>query len=97
LIIVVEVQGDNIAESRKLAVNVANILSKTEGLVDIDIMADDIYEKHELIPNMDKVARSGLSIEQINNILYLAFEGMIIAKKNQGKNNSLYPGLPKFF
>ncbi len=54
-------------------------------------MADDIYEKHELIPNMDKVARSGLSIEQINNILYLAFEGMIIATKNSENRSDQIP------
>jgi len=80
--IVVEVQGDNLKQSRKLSVEVANILSKTEGLVDIDVMADEIYDKYKLVPNIDKVARSGLSIKQINNILYLAFEGMVIAIKN---------------
>ena len=80
--IVVEVQGDNIFQSRELAVEVANILSHTEGLVDIDIMADDIYDKYKLVPNIDKIARSGLAVEQVNNILYLAFEGMVIATKN---------------
>jgi len=89
--IVVEVQGDNIPESRKLAVEVANILSKTEGLVDVDVMVDEIYDKYELIPNMDKVARSGLSIEQINNILYLAFEGMVIATKNSENYSEQIP------
>jgi multidrug efflux pump subunit AcrB len=62
--------------------DVAKILKETEGLVDIDIQADDIYEKYKLIPNIEKIARSGLSIEQVNNILYLAFEGMVIATKN---------------
>ena len=89
--IVVEVQGDNIEQSRKLSVEVANILSKTEGLVDIDIMADDIFEKYKLVPNMDKVARSGLSIEQINKILYLAFEGMVIAIKNSENYSDQIP------
>jgi multidrug efflux pump subunit AcrB len=89
--IVVEVQGDNIEQSRKLSVEVANILSKTEGLVDIDVMADDIFEKYKLIPNIDKVARSGLSIEQINKILYLAFEGMVIAIKNSENYSDQIP------
>lgn len=80
--IVVEVHGDNLVESRELSMRVAEILSQTEGLVDIDIMADDIYDKFELIPDKDKIARSGLSVEQVNNILYLAFEGMVIAHKN---------------
>jgi len=80
--VVVEVYGDNIPVSRKLAMETADILAHTEGLVDIDVMADDIYNKFELIPDKEKIARSGLSVEQVNNILYLAFEGMVIAHKN---------------
>ncbi len=80
--IVVEVHGDNLSKIRSLAVDVADALSNTEGLVDIDIMADENFEKYELIPDTEKVARSGLSVKQVNNILYLAFEGMVIAHKN---------------
>jgi multidrug efflux pump subunit AcrB len=80
--IVVEVHGENLSKIRSLAVDVANALSNTEGLVDIDIMADENFEKYELIPDKEKVARSGLSVKQVNNILYLAFEGMVIAHKN---------------
>ncbi len=89
--IVLEVQGDNIFQSRELAVEVANILSDTKGLVDIDVMADDIYDKYKLVPNIDKVARSGLAIKQINNILYLAFEGMVIATKNSENHSDQIP------
>ena len=80
--IVLEVHGENMDEVRKISMKAANILAETEGLVDIDIMMDDIYDKYELIPDKEKVARSGLSVEQVNNILYLAFEGMVIAHKN---------------
>ena len=80
--IVVEVHGNNLKKTRTISTQIASILQQTEGLVDIDIMADDIYEKFELIPDKEKVARSGLSVEQVNNILYLAFEGMVIAHKN---------------
>lgn len=80
--IVVEVHGDDMDEARKISMKVADILAGTEGLVDVDIMADDIYTKYELIPDKEKIARSGLSVEQVNNIIYLAFEGMVIAHKN---------------
>jgi len=80
--IVVEVHGENLEKVRDISTQVASILGKTEGLVDVDIMADDIYEKFELVPDKEKIARSGLSVEQVNNILYLAFEGMVIAHKN---------------
>lgn len=80
--IVVEVHGENLEAVRTISTRVANILAETEGLVDIDIMADDIYDKFELIPDKEKISRSGLSVKQVNNILYLAFEGMVIAHKN---------------
>ena len=80
--IVVEVHGENLSKIRSLAVDVADVLSETEGLVDVDIMADENFDKFELIPDKEKVARSGLSVKQVNNILYLAFEGMVIAHKN---------------
>ena len=89
--IVLEVHGDNIEQSRKLSLEVSKILANTEGLVDIDIMADEIYEKFNLIPDSEKISRSGLSIKQVNNILYLAFEGMVIATKNSEHHSSQIP------
>ncbi len=83
--IVVEVTGENLKKIRELAVDVAKILSKTTKVVDVDIMVDDIYKKFELIPDKEKIARSGLSVEQVNNIIYLAFEGMAVAHKNSSK------------
>ena len=85
--VVVEVHGENLEQMRKISTKVAQILSQTKGLVDVDIMADEIYDKYELIPDKEKIARSGLSVEQVNNILYLAFEGMVVAHKNS-KNSS---------
>ena len=89
--IVVEVYGEDIDQKRELSVEVANILANTEGLVDVDIMADDIYDKYKLVPDIEKIARSGLGIEQVNNILYLAFEGMAIATKNSENRSVQIP------
>jgi len=80
--IVLEVHGDNQKEARKIAMKAADIFNHTEGLVDVDVMADEIFDKYEMIPDVEKIARSGLSVEQVNNILYLAFEGMAVAHKN---------------
>ncbi len=85
--IVVEVQGKNLEKMRKLSTEVANILSHTKDLVDVDILADDIYDTYKLIPDVKKIADESLSVEQVNNILYLSFEGMSIAAKNS--ENSL--------
>ena len=80
--IVVEVHGENIPKMREVSTKVASMLTDTQGLVDVDIMADDIYDKYKLLPDTEKIARSGLSVKQVNDILYLAFEGMVIAHKN---------------
>ncbi len=101
--IVVEVTGDDLDKLRDISFEVAKVLEKTPKVVDVDIMSDDTYKKYELIPNKDKIQRSGLSVDQVNKILYLAFEGMPIAHKNS-KNEagqiqiflSLEPNSKKF-
>jgi len=80
--IVVEVFGENEKSIRKMSEKVAKILRETDGLVDVDIMQDEIYKKFELIAEAEKISRSAVSLEQLNNILYLAFEGMSVAVKN---------------
>ncbi len=89
--IVVNLFGHNDVLMRQTAIKVANILKKTEGLVDVDIMQDDIYPFYQIIPDKEKIIRSGLSVEQVNNILYLAFEGMVVAVKNSQEQQDQIP------
>ncbi|MEA2019558.1 MAG: efflux RND transporter permease subunit [Campylobacterota bacterium] len=85
--IVVEVYGNESSKVVELSKKVAKLLSQTDGLVDVDVMSDEVYKKYELIPLTDKITRSGLSVDQVNKILYLAFEGMVTGVKNTIKNN----------
>jgi len=80
--VVAEIYGYDAEGIRHIASRVEKILAHTEGLVDVDIMQDDIYEKFEVEVDSIKIARSGLNVKQVNDILYLAFEGMEIAVKN---------------
>lgn len=81
--IVIELYSQNDAPiPPDLSLKIANVLSKTPQLVDVDILADDVFEKFNLVVNKEKIIRSGLSIEQVNKIIYLAFEGMAISVKN---------------
>ena len=89
--IVINLSGKDDLLMRKTAVKVADVLRNTEGLVDVDIMQDDIYPHFEVIPNKEKIIRSGLSVEQVNNILYLAFEGMVVAVKNSKEQQDQIP------
>jgi len=80
--IAVEVYGLYNNEVIKVAQDVAKILKQTPKLVDVDVMSETPYKRYQLVPITDKVAKSGLSVEQVNNILYLAFKGMQVAVKN---------------
>jgi multidrug efflux pump subunit AcrB len=80
--VVAEIYGNNSQGIRKLAIEVESIFKETSGLVDISIMQDEIYETFEVVVNSTKITKSGVDIKQLNNILYLAFEGMQIAVKN---------------
>ncbi len=75
----------------KCQTKVAKILEDTEGLVDIDVMQDDIYTKYNLIPDKEKIILSGLNVEQVNQIIYLAFKGMPIAEKNTKNQQDQIP------
>jgi len=89
--IVVEVHGENLTKIRSLSVDVADVLSETDGLVDIDLMTDENFIKYDLVPDKEKIARSGLSVKQVNNILYLGFEGMVVGHKNSKNNPDQIP------
>ncbi|WP_294966872.1 efflux RND transporter permease subunit [Sulfurimonas sp.] len=89
--IVAEVYGEDAKGIRELSNRVSDVFKKTEGLVDIDIMQDEIYDTFEVQVNSTKVSRSGVSIKQLNDILYLAFEGMQISVKNSDFYNDQIP------
>ncbi len=88
---VVNIFGENHALMRYTAERVAKLMSQIEGLVDIDIMQDDFYYRYEIIPDKEKIIRSGLSVEQVNNILYMAFKGVSVATKNSRNQQDQIP------
>lgn len=89
--IVAEIYTHDLKTAREFSKKVADIFRKTDGLVDVDIMEDDIYKKINIVPNVDKIQKSGLSVEQVQKILYLAFEGMDIGVKNSKDYPSQIP------
>lgn len=89
--VVAEIYGRDADGIRHLANRVEQVFKNTKGLVDVDVMQDEVYDKFEIIVNSTKISRSGLSIEQVNKILYLAFEGMPIAVKNAKEYDDQIP------
>lgn len=89
--VVAEIYGQDSDGIRHLAERIEKVFKNTEGLVDIDIMQDAIYDKFEIKVDSIKIAKSGLTIKQVNDIIYLAFEGMDIAVKNSTEYNDQVP------
>jgi len=89
--IVLELFGKDERLLRHTVERVAKILKETEGLVDVDIMQDDFYTKYHLVPNKEKIIRSGLSVDQVNQITYLAFKGTSVAVKNTRNQQDQIP------
>jgi len=80
--IVAEIYGNDADGIRKLSNRVEGVFKSTDGLVDIEIMQDEVYDTFEIQIDSTKASLSGVSIKQLNDILYLAFEGMEIGVKN---------------
>ena len=89
--VVAEIYGENTNGIRHLSQQVKEVFKKTEGLVDVDVMQDEIVTKYEVHANSAKIIQSGLTVKQVNDILYMAFEGMPIAVKNSSKANEQIP------
>jgi len=89
--IVIELYGKDDALLRRTSQKSAQILHQTEGLVDIDIMNDDLYTKYDIIPDTEKIIRSGLGVDQVNQVIYLAFKGMPVAVKNTQNQQDQVP------
>ncbi|CAA6817904.1 MAG: Acriflavin resistance protein [uncultured Sulfurovum sp.] len=89
--IVIELFGKDERLLRHTVERVAEVLAQTEGLVDINIMQDDIYVKYNLVPNKEKIIRAGLSVDQVNQITYLAFKGTAVAVKNTRNQQDQIP------
>lgn len=90
--IVAEIYGaENFISRRDFAIKIAKILKKQSTLVDIDVMADQNSIKYELELENNKIIKSGVSLEQIKNILFLAYEGRNISVINENKSQNQIP------
>ncbi len=84
---VAEVYGADQKTREQIATKVADIFSRIDGLVDVDIQKQEPFKKFTIEIDKDKAIKFGLSIEQINKIVFVAFEGADIAFKNELKQS----------
>ncbi len=90
--IVLEVTSDdNLASMEKLAYRLEKIFRMTQGLVDIDVLADENFTRFDVSINREKILKSNLQLDQVKKILYLSFEGMDIAYSNDANAQNQIP------
>lgn len=90
--IVAEIYGGNSFESRRdFARKVAKVLKNQKTLVDVDIMADEDFYEFKITLDNNKIIKSGISIEQVKNILFIAYEGLTLSVVNEKDSQSQVP------
>ncbi|MCD4668214.1 MAG: efflux RND transporter permease subunit, partial [Sulfurimonas sp.] len=89
--IVAEIYGKDKTKIDEIAYSVADIFKSIDTLTDVEIKNGKPFEKFIIHIDKEKAVRYGLSVEQINKILYIAFEGMQIAYKNEDRLNEQIP------
>ena len=72
---VAEIFGPSPDERIKLARQVKDIFSSTEGIVDVDWMVEDAAPRTELIVDREKAIRSGVTAEQVARTIRVAVTG----------------------
>ncbi|MEY3090849.1 MAG: hypothetical protein RL113_1165 [Pseudomonadota bacterium] len=74
--VVVEVYGGEDGDSRRrFAEKISDILKAQKTLVDVDTLEDEPTKTFELVLNNNKVIESGIGMQQIKRMIYLAIEG----------------------
>lgn len=90
--IVAEIYGGDSFESRRdFANKVSKVLAKQKTLVDVDVMADDEFYKFEIELNNNKIIKTGISLEQVKNVLFIAYEGLTLSVVNENDTESQVP------
>lgn len=89
--VVVEIYGEDLEQMQTIAQKTAAIFKAHKDLVDVDIMYDNSFKKYELVLDKEKIIRASLSVAQVQQILYLAFEGMEVGVKNSEETPKQIP------
>jgi len=90
--LVLEVSSDESSASmEKLAYKLEKIFQKTEGVVDVDVVADANFNSYKLSLKREKILQAHLTLEQVKKILYLSFEGMNVAYSNDADAQNQIP------
>ena len=90
--IVAEIYGGNSFESqRNFAYKVSDVFKKLPKLVDVDVLADEQTKEFKIMLDTNKVLLSGVGLDQVKQVLYASFEGMVISAVNEKNSEDQIP------
>lgn len=86
--VAIKVFGDDMDELRKTAEQISKVVSKVKGAADVKVEQVSGLPQMIVIPNRDAIARYGINVEDVNNVVQ-----SIVAGKNAGV---VYEGEKRF-
>ena len=83
----IKVKGQDLKQIEAFGVQLEGILKQAEGVKDEAVFADRIVGKPYLLIdiNREKIARYGISIDEVQNVLKVAVGGMVLTQTVEGR------------
>ncbi|MBT8307720.1 MAG: efflux RND transporter permease subunit [Maribacter sp.] len=83
----IKVKGQDLKQIEAFGVQLENVLKQAEGVKDEAVFADRIVGKPYLLIDIDreKIARYGISIDDVQNVLKVAVGGMVLTQTVEGR------------
>ena len=83
----IKVKGQDLKQIEAFGVQLEDILKQAEGVKDEAVFADRIVGKPYLLIDIDreKIARYGISIQDVQNVLKIAVGGMVLTQTVEGR------------
>ncbi|SHN03540.1 efflux RND transporter permease subunit [Polaribacter sp. KT 15] len=83
----IKVKGQDLKQIEAFGVQLEDILKQAEGVKDEAVFADRIVGKPYLLIDIDreKIARYGVTIEEVQNVLKVAVGGMVLTQTVEGR------------
>lgn len=82
--LVVKVYGNDFIETRRIAEEVLSTLGKIKGAVDLDIDQEPPLPQLQIHMNRDAIARYGLKVSDVSNLIEIAIGGKAVSQIFQG-------------
>ena len=90
----VKVIGDDLAESRRIAEHVKNIVEGVQGSADVNIMEEPFLPQLQIIADRDKIAQYGLNVADVAELIEVAIGGKAISQVFIG--NKVYDVISRY-